>query len=106
MQWLTIPQIKRRSKTAKGALKVSYEHWNQLYTATAKELREAYAKNKVTIDHDYCGLCIYYENVCGIILTESELPQGPWKNKGIPKGIRESYSYKNRERTSLYNRKG
>jgi hypothetical protein len=39
MKWLTIPQIKRRSKTAKGALKVSYEHWCQLYEATAKELR-------------------------------------------------------------------
>jgi len=30
----------------------------------------------------------YYQNDQGIILTETELPQGPWKKDGIPKGIR------------------
>lgn len=30
----------------------------------------------------------YYQNEQGIILTETELPQGPWKRDGIPKGIR------------------
>ena len=59
MKWLTISQIKRRSKTAKGALKVSYEHWCQLYSATAKELREAY-QNELSVDNEDCGLCIYY----------------------------------------------
>lgn len=58
MKWLTIPQIKRRSKTYKGALKVSYEHWNQLYMATAKELRAAYWK-KLFVDDRDCGLCLY-----------------------------------------------
>ncbi len=61
MKWLTISQIERRSKTAKGALKVSYEHWNQLYTATAKELRAEYARVGEWLDSsDYCGLCTYY----------------------------------------------
>lgn len=60
MRWLTISEIKRRSKTAKGALKVSYEHWNQLYTATAKELRKKYKEtDREIIDADYCGLCNY-----------------------------------------------
>lgn len=64
MRWLTIPQIQNRSKTAKGALKVSYEHWNQLYTATAEELRAKVKK----VGHElywseYCGLCHYY--YCG-----------------------------------------
>lgn len=59
MKWLTISQIKRRSKTAKGALKVSYEHWNQLYTATAKELREALKEGKVCTSIEFCGLCQY-----------------------------------------------
>ena len=30
----------------------------------------------------------YYQNEEGIILTETELPQGPWKKDGIPKGVR------------------
>jgi outer membrane protein assembly factor BamB len=31
----------------------------------------------------------WYQNENGIILTETELyPQGPWKKKGIPKGVR------------------
>ncbi len=60
MRWLTIPQIKRKSKTAKGALKVSHEHWNQLYTATAKELRAEYERtDEALVDADYCGLCNY-----------------------------------------------
>jgi len=62
MQWLTIEQIKRRSVTAEGALEVSYEHWNQLYTATAKELREKITETDGDIiDIDYCGLCNYRE---------------------------------------------
>ena len=62
MNWLTIPQIKRRSKTAKDALKVSYEHWNQLYTATAKELRAEYERtDKALARSDYCGLCTYHK---------------------------------------------
>jgi len=30
----------------------------------------------------------YYQNDQGIVITETELPQGPWKLKGIPKGVR------------------
>lgn len=30
----------------------------------------------------------YYQNEKGIILTETELPQGPWEKNGIPKGVR------------------
>jgi len=30
----------------------------------------------------------YYQNERGIILTETELPQGPWKMRGKPKGVR------------------
>ena len=30
----------------------------------------------------------YYQNDQGIILTESELPQGPWTMRGTPKGVR------------------
>jgi len=66
MRWLTISQIKRRSKTAKGALEVSYEHWNQLYTATAKELRAKYKRTKGYIFlSTHCGLCHYYKRVYG-----------------------------------------
>ena len=67
MKWLTIPQIKRRSKTAKGALKVSHEHWCQLYDATAKELRAEYENTGgVFVDADYCGLCTYKKNSEGL----------------------------------------
>ena len=30
----------------------------------------------------------YYQNEQGIVLTETELPQGPWDEEGVPKGIR------------------
>lgn len=30
----------------------------------------------------------YYQNEEGIILTETELPQGPWNRDGAPKGVR------------------
>ena len=30
----------------------------------------------------------YYQNERGIILTETELPQGPWKKNAVPKGVR------------------
>lgn len=30
----------------------------------------------------------FYLNEKGIVLTETELPQGPWKRKGTPKGVR------------------
>jgi len=63
MKWLTKTEIERRSKTAKGALKVSYEHWCQLYTATAKELREEFQRTgRNLIRGEYCGLCTYHLN--------------------------------------------
>ena len=65
MKWLTIPQIKHRSKTAKGALKVSYEHWCQLYDATAKELRRKIFANPDIDNSEYCGLCKYNYNTYG-----------------------------------------
>lgn len=61
MKWLTIKQIEARSKTAEGALKVSYEHWNQLFMATAKELRAKVEEVGNDLHHtEYCGLCNYY----------------------------------------------
>lgn len=68
MKWLTISQIKRRSKTAKGALKVSYEHWCQLYDATAKELRAKLKKGShlFLIFADYCGLCVHHSDKTGM----------------------------------------
>lgn len=65
MKWLTISQIKHRSKTAKGALKVSYEHWDQLYTAMAKELRVQLEEQENLIFCEYCGLCIYHSDKNG-----------------------------------------
>ena len=66
IRWLTIPQIKHRSKTAKGALKVSYEHWCQLYDATTKELRAKYKRTRGCISlSTYCGLCLYYKRYYG-----------------------------------------
>ena len=60
MKWLTLTEIGRRARSKKGALEVSYEHWCQLYQATAKELRQAYANDKVSIDCTHCGLCRYH----------------------------------------------
>lgn len=65
MKWLTIEEIRIKSQTPQGALEVSYEHWNQLYRATQKELREAYRTEKIYITHQDCGLCIrYFDNDC------------------------------------------
>lgn len=60
MKWLTIKEIEAKSKTAEGALKVSYKHWCQLYTATQKELREAYDREKIYVTQNDCGLCVLY----------------------------------------------
>lgn len=66
MKWLTISQITRRSKTAKGALEVSYEHWCQLYDAKAKELRVKYKRTRgYILLSTHCGLCDYYKRVHG-----------------------------------------
>ena len=60
MKWLTLTEIGRRARSKKGALEVSYEHWCQLFSATAKELREKYEKTDGEIQReDYCGLCRY-----------------------------------------------
>ena len=65
MKWLTLTEIGRRAKNKKGALEVSYEHWCQLYQATAKELRKALDEYKVEADYSYCGLCRYCgDKVC------------------------------------------
>ena len=64
MKWLTLTEIGRRARSKKGALEVSYEHWCQLYNATAKELRKAKRENKVDIGDDHCGLCRYYKSRC------------------------------------------
>ncbi len=87
MKWLTIPQIKRRSKTAKGALKVSYEHWNQLYTATAKELRAKYRKDNYLILSTYCGLCIYYKYKFGRFTKCEHCPLGSERRCGLDENL-------------------
>ena len=63
MNWLTMTEISKRAKSKKGALKVSYEHWNQLYQAPAKELREAIKKSMVDVGNEYCGLCKFYDSI-------------------------------------------
>lgn len=83
MKWLTQSQIARRAKNEKDALKVSYEHWDQLYTAKAKELRREYARTKGCIaDADYCGLCcyrIYISNMCSSCIFNEYCPyDGIW----------------------------
>ena len=61
MKWLTLTEIGRRARSKKGALEVSYEHWCQLYQATAKELREEYERTVGLLDSsEYCGLCNHY----------------------------------------------
>ena len=60
MEWLTLTEIGRRARSEKGALEVSYEHWNQLYEAKADELRAAIKNEKVALDCDHCGLCRHY----------------------------------------------
>lgn len=65
MDWLTIEEIMARSKTAEGALKVSYEIWNQRYQATAKEYRQAIKDRKIEFGCVYCGLCLFYHPYCG-----------------------------------------
>lgn len=64
MDWLTIEEIMARSKTAEGALKVSYEIWNQRYQATAKEYRQAIKEGKIELGYEYCGLCRCYDSSC------------------------------------------
>lgn len=62
MKWLTLTEIGRRARSKKGALEVSWQHWNQLYMATAKELREEYEKTvEDLVSCDYCGLCTYHK---------------------------------------------
>ncbi len=60
MKWLTLTKIGRRARSKKGALKVSYEIWNQRYQATAKETRQILKEGKIELGCDYCGLCRYY----------------------------------------------
>ena len=64
MKWLTLTEIGSKAKSKKGALEVSYEHWCQLYQATAKELRKAIKEKKVDIGTEHCGLCRYYHSKC------------------------------------------
>lgn len=61
MKWLTKTEIVRRARSKKGALEVSYEHWDQLYNATAKELRAEIDRVGSELYYTtYCGLCAYY----------------------------------------------
>ena len=60
MKWLTLTEIGRRARSKKGALEVSYEHWCQLYDATAKELRAEINRIGYNLFYvEYCGLCVY-----------------------------------------------
>jgi len=64
MKWLTLTEIGHRSRSKKGALKVSYEIWNQRYQATAKEYRQALKEGKIELGMAYCGLCRRYWPFC------------------------------------------
>lgn len=58
MKWLTQKEIKTRAKKSKReAIKVSWEHWEQLATATMTELTAAIGNKQVGFDEKYCGLC-------------------------------------------------
>lgn len=79
MKWLTLTEIGRRARSKKGALEVSYEHWCQLYTATAKELRIKYNETDGYIaDATYCGLCKYYRSDCRICIFHEFCPSDLW----------------------------
>jgi len=58
MKWLTQKEIKARAKKSKQeAIKVSWEHWEQLATATITELIVARINRRFDLDEKYCGLC-------------------------------------------------
>ncbi|GAH15156.1 unnamed protein product [marine sediment metagenome] len=79
MKWLTLIEIGRRARSKRGALKVSYEHWCQLYDATAKELRAKHKEtNSYIADDLYCGLCRYYRHECTICIFHLFCPYGLW----------------------------
>jgi len=57
MKWLTQTEIYRASRSKKKALACSQEHWRQLSTATAKELREAACEGRIGTDDSWCAFC-------------------------------------------------
>lgn len=71
MKWLTLTEIRQRARSRRGALEVSWEHWNQLYNATAKELRaELKRTNENLHDGSHCGLCMFFKSNCYICIFD------------------------------------
>lgn len=62
MEWLTREQVaKAAKKSRKAALECSREHWRQLSTATAKEMREyELDTNDDGFGCDYCACCVRF----------------------------------------------
>jgi hypothetical protein len=58
MKWLTTKQLEAAAnKSPLAAAECSYEHWMQIKTAGAKELRRALNKNLVAANCTFCALC-------------------------------------------------
>ncbi len=59
MKWLTQKQVRAAGKkSALAAAQCSYEHWMQIKTAGAKELRKALDEDRVDSGVSWCALCI------------------------------------------------
>jgi hypothetical protein len=65
MRWLTKKQVLAAARKGEyAAAEYSRKHWQQLTTAKAKELRDAYSKNSNLIGGSYCALCCFFNNDC------------------------------------------
>ena len=57
---LTQEAVRARSKTFKGALDVSKQHWQEIATASDADLNRT---SKTLICVKYCGLCQHYKRI-------------------------------------------
>ena len=57
---LTQQVVIERSKTLKGAIDVSKQHWQEIATASNADLKKT---SKGLIGVQYCGLCQYYKKI-------------------------------------------
>ena len=65
INWITPQHAEKAAK--KGlitAMECSYEHWDQLATATKRQLDEAFNIYGVNTGGDNCTLCVVHENSC------------------------------------------
>lgn len=75
MKWLSQKEIKERAKKSKReAIKVSWEHWEQLAICTENQLRSGIKQGRVSKYAKHCGLCRRYILPTG---TCKKCPIGP-----------------------------